>query len=63
MLAKGGDWFDRSRFPAEGCPFTLLRRQKMYLSATCINRGDAAFTTWPKSLLSISPSTATGPKN
>ena len=37
--------------------------QNVNLTATCINRGGAAFTTWPKSAVVIPPSTAAGPKN
>ena len=49
-------------------PNALFLRLRFYfqnvnLSAICTSRGGAAFTTWPNRSLSMSPFTATGPKN
>jgi len=49
--------------PANNIEIVDAFHQKANLTANCISRGGAAFTTWPKRSLSISPLTAAGPKN
>ena len=42
---------------------SMTPTQNMNLSAACISRGGAAFTTWPNKVFVTPPSTADGPKN